>query len=402
MTSDDRYERRDRSASPRGDRDEPARSRSPNGRDRAYASDTFQRSPPTDNSRPPPPSDTRMKDLDDEGAINSGSNLFVTGIHPSLSEADITRMFEKYGDVENCSIMLDPHTKESRGFGFVKMVTSDQADAAKDGLQGEQMQGRTLSIEKARRGKPRTPTPGKYFGPPKRGKQWSHGHYTVILTTCQAIIVDLLLVVEGIVTATMTVVAAMDLAETTSEEVPDTTMTSIADHVAMAAAAAAAADAIETTTTADVAASIDTKEVDETTPMLAAALAAMVAVRAVVMVAAMHMAHLASAAAVVAEALATTIVMTARTALLPLVMSLLVKPTVVVVATTAEKTAMLQDRLLPSLTIRSNLSEALLEGPGNTRGDEQTNSFSFLLFAQRPSTWRSWDVRRKVVFLLRR
>jgi hypothetical protein len=33
--------------------------------------------------------------------------------------------FEKYGDVENCSIMLDPHTKESRGFGFVNMVTAE-------------------------------------------------------------------------------------------------------------------------------------------------------------------------------------------------------------------------------------------------------------------------------------
>lgn len=66
--------------------------------------------------------------------------------------------------------MKDPHTQESRGFGFVKMVTAEQADAAKEGLQGENIEGRTLSIEKARRSRPRTPTPGKYFGPPKRGK----------------------------------------------------------------------------------------------------------------------------------------------------------------------------------------------------------------------------------------
>lgn len=66
--------------------------------------------------------------------------------------------------------MKDPHTQESRGFGFVKMVTAEQADAAKEGLQGENIDGRTLSIEKARRSRPRTPTPGKYFGPPKRGK----------------------------------------------------------------------------------------------------------------------------------------------------------------------------------------------------------------------------------------
>jgi len=74
--------------------------------------------------------------------------------------------------------MRDPHTRESRGFGFVKMVTSDQADAAKNGLNGEVYEGRTLSIEKARRSKPRTPTPGKYFGPPKRGE--SNGPTTFV------------------------------------------------------------------------------------------------------------------------------------------------------------------------------------------------------------------------------
>lgn len=82
----------------------------------------------------------------------------------------MSRLFEKYGQVEKCNIMKDPHTRESRGFGFVKMVTSDEADAAKEALQGEVYEGRTLSIEKARRARPRTPTPGKYFGPPKRGE----------------------------------------------------------------------------------------------------------------------------------------------------------------------------------------------------------------------------------------
>lgn len=110
-----------------------------------------------------------MKDVDEEQSLNPGTNLFVTGIHPRLTEQDVTQLFDKYGEVESCSIMLDPHTKESRGFGFVKMVTPEQADAAKEGLQGAQIEGRTLSIEKARRGRPRSPTPGKYFGPPKRG-----------------------------------------------------------------------------------------------------------------------------------------------------------------------------------------------------------------------------------------
>ncbi|KAK0636180.1 hypothetical protein B0T17DRAFT_70885 [Bombardia bombarda] len=147
-----RYDR-DRSASPRRDDGHEStrrRSMSPNGNDRA------------------PPKNNNDNGKDDDGAINPGSNLFVTGIHPRLEEAEVTRLFEKYGEVEKCQIMKDPHTGESRGFGFVKMVTSDMADAAKDGLQGEVIEGRTLSIEKARRARPRTPTPGKYFGPPKR------------------------------------------------------------------------------------------------------------------------------------------------------------------------------------------------------------------------------------------
>ncbi|KAL9471662.1 hypothetical protein ACSS6W_009603 [Trichoderma asperelloides] len=148
-----RYERDNRSASPRPARDDAGsrrRSMSPTGNPDVTVKDA------------PAPKE------DDDGAINPGSNLFVTGIHPRLSEAEVSKMFEKYGEVEKCQIMRDPHTKESRGFGFVKMVTSEQAEAAKEGLQGEVIEGRTMSIEKARRARPRTPTPGKYFGPPKR------------------------------------------------------------------------------------------------------------------------------------------------------------------------------------------------------------------------------------------
>lgn len=113
-------------------------------------------------------------------------------------------MFEKYGEVEQCNIMRDPHTKESRGFGFVKMVTSDQADAAKEGLQGEVHQGRTLSIEKARRARPRTPTPGKYYGPPKRGK-YDGSHYRFMLTTKKSLVAAEAVDAEALVaTATVT------------------------------------------------------------------------------------------------------------------------------------------------------------------------------------------------------
>ena len=64
--------------------------------------------------------------------------------------------------------MRDPHTKESRGFGFVMMETAEEAEAAIAGLSGTELIDRVINVDKARRGRARTPTPGAYHGPPKR------------------------------------------------------------------------------------------------------------------------------------------------------------------------------------------------------------------------------------------
>lgn len=172
VESRDQYQRDDRSMSPRR-RESPRRDRNRSaspGRmgDRSAPSERDERRPADDASNASDRGGDRRGNGNADGATNTGTNLFVTGIHPRLTEEDVMRLFAKYGEVEKCQIMLDPHTKESRGFGFVKMSTLESADAAKEGLQGEAFEGRTLSIEKARRSRPRTPTPGKYFGPPKR------------------------------------------------------------------------------------------------------------------------------------------------------------------------------------------------------------------------------------------
>jgi len=136
----------------RGDRGETRRSQSPRSR-----------SPRRERS--PRPREDRPKD---DAEVNPGSNLFVSGIAPRMLEDELEELFGKYGQVDKVQIMVDPHTRESRGFGFVQMHTAEDADAAKDALTGEEKYGRVLTIEKARRGRARTPTPGKYFGPPKR------------------------------------------------------------------------------------------------------------------------------------------------------------------------------------------------------------------------------------------
>ena len=73
-------------------------------------------------------------------------------------------MFSKYGEVESASIVRDPHSRESRGFGFVNFSRREEAEAALDALHGQELHGRAISVDKAKRSKPRVPTPGRYQG----------------------------------------------------------------------------------------------------------------------------------------------------------------------------------------------------------------------------------------------
>jgi len=68
-------------------------------------------------------------------------------------------------------VMRDPHTRDSRGFAFVTMETAEEAEAAIAGLNATDLAGRTINVQKAKRGRARTPTPGAYHGPPKVSDQ---------------------------------------------------------------------------------------------------------------------------------------------------------------------------------------------------------------------------------------
>ena len=48
--------------------------------------------------------------------------------------------------------MYDPHTRESRGFGFVTMETAEEADAAITAMNGTELMGKAISVEKVRGG----------------------------------------------------------------------------------------------------------------------------------------------------------------------------------------------------------------------------------------------------------
>ncbi|KAJ7834919.1 hypothetical protein B0H14DRAFT_1155103 [Mycena olivaceomarginata] len=106
---------------------------------------------------------------DGEKGQNPGNNLHVSSLGHKVDTRDLEAAFAKIGRVKKASVMYDPHTRESRGFGFVTMETPEEADAAVAALQGTDLGGKNINVEKARRGRARTPTPGRYYGPPKRG-----------------------------------------------------------------------------------------------------------------------------------------------------------------------------------------------------------------------------------------
>jgi RNA recognition motif. (a.k.a. RRM, RBD, or RNP domain) len=94
--------------------------------------------------------------------------LFVGGLSFSTSNDGLRTAFARYGMVESAVVMMDRETGRSRGFGFVEMATSEEADRAIGGMNGASLDGRTIRVDKAT---PRGTGGGGFRGPggPPRG-----------------------------------------------------------------------------------------------------------------------------------------------------------------------------------------------------------------------------------------
>ncbi len=77
-------------------------------------------------------------------------NIYVGNLPYDVSEEDLQKAFEAFGQVESVNIVKDRYTGRSRGFGFVEMSAEADAQSAIDGLNGKQLKGRTLNVNKAR------------------------------------------------------------------------------------------------------------------------------------------------------------------------------------------------------------------------------------------------------------
>jgi RNA recognition motif-containing protein len=82
-------------------------------------------------------------------------NIYVSNLAYNATDYDLRQLFESYGEVDTIRIITDRDTGQSRGFGFVEMPDSAAAKAAIQGLQGKELEGRTLTVNEARPREPR-------------------------------------------------------------------------------------------------------------------------------------------------------------------------------------------------------------------------------------------------------
>jgi cold-inducible RNA-binding protein len=77
-------------------------------------------------------------------------NIFVGNLDFSATESSVRALFEPYGKVDRVNLVTDRDTGRSRGFAFVEMTDSAEADRAMAALNGANLGGRALNVNEAR------------------------------------------------------------------------------------------------------------------------------------------------------------------------------------------------------------------------------------------------------------
>lgn len=75
--------------------------------------------------------------------------IYVGNLSFDATEGDLTEAFEQFGSVAQLKIITDRESGRSRGFAFVTMDDAEQAKAAIEGLNGQDLMGRELSVREA-------------------------------------------------------------------------------------------------------------------------------------------------------------------------------------------------------------------------------------------------------------
>jgi len=83
-------------------------------------------------------------------------NLYVGNLSYSVKDDELQALFAQFGTVSSARVISDRDTGRSKGFGFVEMPNDDEAQAAIDGLNGKENNGRPLTVNEAKPREPRS------------------------------------------------------------------------------------------------------------------------------------------------------------------------------------------------------------------------------------------------------
>lgn len=97
--------------------------------------------------------------------------IYVGNLAYTVTDEDLKKAFEAFGTVDSANVIKDQHSNRSKGFGFVEMPESGEAQAAIGALNGGDLNGRNLIVNEAR---PRTDRGrNNDFGGKRGGRGWN-------------------------------------------------------------------------------------------------------------------------------------------------------------------------------------------------------------------------------------
>jgi len=79
-----------------------------------------------------------------------GKKLYVGNLAYGVTDSDLQTMFGEHGTVQSAQVIMDRDTGRSKGFGFVEMDSDQEAQNAIKALNGQEKDGRALTVNEAR------------------------------------------------------------------------------------------------------------------------------------------------------------------------------------------------------------------------------------------------------------